>query len=225
MYHYLYLIQDKNDINTNIYKIGKTTQIPDNRFKGYIDGTYPIRISKVDDCHKRENELISIFKNKYQLSRGREYFNGDINCMIKDFNSFCDQNFQEKNNNLTKNKKILNNTNFLCELCNKYFDTNQHLIQHLNKKNKCNNKTDFFCNICNKYFIYKKNLNDHNNKNHIFIVNNDNIKGILQNNLLTNSKTNLFIVNGCKLDIKSLIEIIDSNSDINIKTNLIINFF
>ena len=108
MYNYLYLIQDKKDINLDIYKIGKTTQLPDQRFKGYINGTYPIRISKVDDCHKRENELINIFKNKYKIARGREYFIGNINNIIIDFTNFC--------NNLLVTDVNTNKEKIICDL-------------------------------------------------------------------------------------------------------------
>jgi hypothetical protein len=45
MYHFLYLIQSGDDLYTNIYKIGKTIKLPEQRFKGYDLGLYPIRIS------------------------------------------------------------------------------------------------------------------------------------------------------------------------------------
>ena len=42
MYNFLYLIQDGKDLDSNVYKIGKTTQDPSQRFKGYLKGTRPI---------------------------------------------------------------------------------------------------------------------------------------------------------------------------------------
>ena len=54
MYHFLYLIQTSKDLYTNIYKIGKTTQLPEERFKGYDKESYPLRISLVDNCSERE---------------------------------------------------------------------------------------------------------------------------------------------------------------------------
>jgi hypothetical protein len=88
MYHFLYLIQSGDDLYTNIYKIGKTTKLPEQRFKGYDKKSYPIRISLVDDCHIRENELIEIFNNKFKLAKGREYFDGNVKDMIDEFSNF-----------------------------------------------------------------------------------------------------------------------------------------
>lgn len=174
MYHFLYLIQDHRDIGTNIYKIGKTTQLPDQRFKGYINGTYPEYISKVDDCHKRETELIQIFKQKYKLVRGHEYFSGNLNQMIEDFTTFCQKIREEKNdqknmiinnitnnntNNTTNNINITNN--YVCELCNKEYDSKRSLDIHKNRKNKCNIPTPYQCKLCFRYFKQKKNLDEH----------------------------------------------------------------
>jgi len=122
MYHFLYLIQSGDDLYTNIYKIGKTIKLPEQRFKGYDKGLYPLRISLVDDCHIRENELIEIFNNKFKLAKGREYFEGNVKDMIDEFSKFCDQSeIYDKiqnnklenglldiiNSNMTIDKKIL----------------------------------------------------------------------------------------------------------------------
>ena len=186
MFEFLYLIQDKNDMGTNIYKIGKTTQGISDRLKGYPRGTRPIRISQVDNCDKRETELINIFKTKYVLSRGREYFEGDLNSMIKDFTNFCDSikvlpnnvNNNTTNNNSNNNSNSNNITNnnyvtninitpktFKCNKCHEIFKTKNNLIKHINKKIKCNITTEFQCIICLKYFSCKKSLNEHCKKN------------------------------------------------------------
>jgi hypothetical protein len=98
MYHFLYLIQTAEDLYTNIYKIGKTEQLLQDRFNGYDKGSYPIRISLVDDCSKRETELREIFNKKFKLNRGNEFFEGDIEEMIYEFSNLCNQ------------KKIIKNT-------------------------------------------------------------------------------------------------------------------
>ena len=176
MYNYLYLIQDNQDIGSNVYKIGKTTQSPSDRFKGYSKGTYPIRISQVDDCHIREIELINLFKNKYILFRGREYFNGNLNDMIKEFNNLCDN-----CNNIIKNNKLIEDelyhnkeikkhkikfnlsyeelqTNYICELCKKEYDYNKYFIL-LDHTRQCFKKSKI-------HRVYKTHLI-------IYIVNNE----------------------------------------------------
>jgi len=53
---------------------------------------------------------------------------------------------------------------YKCEYCEKEFDTNQHLKNHLNKKYKCSEKTDYKCDQCNKYFKNKNYLRKHSLK-------------------------------------------------------------
>ena len=48
-----------------------------------------------------------------------------------------------------------------CEICNKIFDTKQHLTQHKNKKNKCNKQTAYHCKKCDKYFGSNFSLKNH----------------------------------------------------------------
>jgi len=54
--------------------------------------------------------------------------------------------------------------NYICENCNKEFNTKQHLETHKNRKNKCSNKTDFQCDKCNKFFKSKYYLISHQDK-------------------------------------------------------------
>lgn len=223
MYNYLYLIQDSIDIGSDIYKIGKTTQAPSERLKGYSKGTYLIRISKVDDCHSREIQLINLFKTKYKLSRGREYFIGNINQMLLDFSNFCD--------NIIKSaflidqpilSKIVNN--YTCNICEATYPNKRSLDIHINRKNKCNIQTRFQCTNCKKYFKQNKNLNEHiikqicnNNEHHNHkptnniknnITNGDYtelaIKYILNSNIETDSKIYLLKEHNIKLNYNSL---------------------
>jgi len=52
-------------------------------------------------------------------------------------------------------------SNYICNDCNKDFNTRQHLENHINKKKKCNEKTDFNCIDCNKYFKSRYYLKQH----------------------------------------------------------------
>jgi hypothetical protein len=169
MYNFLYLIQDNCDIGSNIYKIGKTTQDPSDRFKGYSKGTYPIRISQVDNCHLREIELINIFKKNYKLSRGREYFCGILNNMIIDFTNLCNS---QTNNIITKSNNILTKSNITlrCSKCKQIFTTNFSLERHTNKKVPCTFITKYQCKICSKYFKRNESLKEHTIKNSCKII-------------------------------------------------------
>jgi hypothetical protein len=241
MYNFLYLIQDYNDLGTNIYKIGKTSQDYSSRLKGYPKGTRTFRIIEVDNCEKREIELIKIFNEKFTLYRGREYFTGNITEMINVFTDFCDKfihllelnkpksiNINNTNNNsiLIKTKESINDN--ICEKCNTKFDTKQHLIQHINKKNKCNIETPYQCQFCKKYFNYNSTMNRHINICELAKNKNITNEKNKNNNLLTTiimSKIELdhkiiLIKNIIKLDNHIIKDILDSDDNFETKIQL-----
>lgn len=208
MHNFLYLIQVRRDINTDIYKIGKTIQLPEERFKGYEKKTYPLRIFSVDNCHKREKELIAIFNIKFRLARGREYFEGDIFDIESEFCKFCRQ--EEILKKTLVNSDIINNDkvikicnsqkigNFECNKCFHIFNTKQQLERHVESINKCDIKTDFQCGTCLKYFKCKQNLNEHkicksfniekiNEIKNKIIINNKEIVHEIKNNEIVNN--------------------------------------
>lgn len=84
---YIYLLQEREFIKTNekIYKIGKTKQKNNDRFKQYPKGSILLFQLICPDCDTLEKELITIFKNKYKHRKdiGNEYFEGDSNNMIQ----------------------------------------------------------------------------------------------------------------------------------------------
>ena len=85
---YIYLLRTREFIrlDENIYKIGKTTQEPNNRLKGYSEIIY---IISVKNCHETEQLCINKFKDEYVQKReyGIEYFEGNVKDMIKTINS------------------------------------------------------------------------------------------------------------------------------------------
>jgi hypothetical protein len=101
---HIYLIQDGNDIGTEIYKFGKSKQDTKDvfklkRFKGYSDGiiqhnTWLVPYDSVDNI---ENKIKNHFKNKYISIRGYEWFKGDVKEMKKDIDNIID-NIDNSNN-------------------------------------------------------------------------------------------------------------------------------
>jgi hypothetical protein len=90
-YSFIYLVQDGEFINTDIYKIGKTQQDKHdarkiNRIQHYSLGTVIYYIEQVNPLFVDviESLLISKFSQKYKRIHGREWFRGDINDMIFD---------------------------------------------------------------------------------------------------------------------------------------------
>ncbi len=87
--NYIYLIYLREFINSkeNVYKIGKTTQINNNRFSSYPKGSKVLFQMTCSNCHNLEKEIIKLFKQKYTHRKkdyGDEYFEGNSEEMIKD---------------------------------------------------------------------------------------------------------------------------------------------
>ena len=85
-YNYIYLLSTKvhRDDGRLIYKIGKTTQNIAARINSYGRGTVALLTMACVDCHTAERELINMFKLKYSLREGYEYFEGDCFAMMRD---------------------------------------------------------------------------------------------------------------------------------------------
>ncbi len=83
---YIYLIQEREFIKTkeNIYKIGKTKQSNNKRFKQYPNGSVLICQFHCEDCTCYEKKIIIFFKKifKQRNDIGTEYFQGNLKSMI-----------------------------------------------------------------------------------------------------------------------------------------------
>jgi hypothetical protein len=83
---YIYLLHCRAAINANenVYKIGKSMDF-NKRLSGYDKGTIPIFTIYVSNCDDIEKILIKIFETRFILRKdyGNEYFQGEINEMIK----------------------------------------------------------------------------------------------------------------------------------------------
>lgn len=85
-HNYIYLLSTKahRDEGRLIYKVGKTTQNIAARINSYGRGTVALLTMSCVDCHTAERELINMFKLKYSLREGYEYFEGDCFSMMRD---------------------------------------------------------------------------------------------------------------------------------------------
>jgi hypothetical protein len=219
MYHFLYLIQTAEDLYTNIYKIGRTEQLPEERFKGYKKESYPLRISLVDDSKLRETELKDLFNIKFKLVRGREYFEGNIENMIYEFNKFCNQ--KEIINNTLQKSDIMK-TNEINQLC-RGVTFKDELLNIANKNDLSSN----FINLINNQLLSKDLQDilyinefdtDYFDKNDIFKTT---IKDILLNKIL-DLESKVYLISQYKLKIlnKHIKIIITSDIELNDKINI-----
>ena len=86
MVEYVYIIQIREFLGTNIYKIGRTKQECLKRVCSYPKGTILVLQVACKDCEKIEREVINVFKSNYMLRQdlGNEYFEGEKKSMMID---------------------------------------------------------------------------------------------------------------------------------------------
>jgi hypothetical protein len=95
---YIYLLQDGEDIGTNLFKPGQTVQTTGDtrslaRIRSYSKGTiiynlFIVPVAKVDEI---EALIKKEFTKKYKLVRGSEWFEGDVRAMKKDIDRIVDE--------------------------------------------------------------------------------------------------------------------------------------
>lgn len=94
-----YILREREFVKTNeqIYKIGKTTRTMEERFSDYPNKSELIYYCDVDNCDKREQFIIKEFTKQFKLRSdiGNEYFEGNIDEMLKLFKLCCNYNIEE----------------------------------------------------------------------------------------------------------------------------------
>lgn len=126
----IYILQDGEHINTDIYKIGKTlcintrlTQYSKNTVLHY---TFPVEKDLLD---KVEKKVIDHFNRKFNIAKGREWFRGSLENMIQEMkhvlNSFSEDIKEERD---AKN---------ICQFCSKEFSCKLSLIRHQKTTKSC----------------------------------------------------------------------------------------
>jgi len=185
----IYILQDGKDLNTNIYKIGKTIQPIAKRIrpKGYIKNRliaysknivplglksgantilYQTYIVDQDILDKTESIIIKHFSNLFMKERGREWFKGDIKEMITEIELIIGSEYTLTTilkNYSEDNKSIENIT---CEFCTKIFTNKSNLLAQQKITKSCLEKQgikneDYRCEHCSKLLSNHKRLLTH----------------------------------------------------------------
>lgn len=81
----LYLVQPAILLNTDRYKIGRSSKGDLSRVRSYGNKTRYLCIMEIDNDIYVERLLINHFNKKYKLIAGHEYFEGDENSMLNTF--------------------------------------------------------------------------------------------------------------------------------------------
>lgn len=128
----VYLVQPELVLGTNIYKFG-INKGSGKRIKSYGKKTIVIREFQTE-CYEEIETILKIkFKKKFKLVKGKEYFEGNLQEMIKIFDKVChmfgrfdseelERDFQEEEKHRANFKNVLNDINTIYELGPYYRD-------------------------------------------------------------------------------------------------------
>jgi hypothetical protein len=87
LFEYVYLLHEREFLNSGrqLYKIGRTSQSPNDRFDDYPKGSCVVFYLRVPDSKASEKAIKAAFKIKFKQDRdiGQEYFEGDVNEMTQ----------------------------------------------------------------------------------------------------------------------------------------------
>jgi len=153
--NYIYIIQIRELLDTNIYKIGKTKQENLKRFNQYPKGSKLISQYDCFDCDIVEKNIIHMFKSKYvqRTEYGVEYFEGYIIQMKDDIYALTKENILQNTQNTQTTPTNIDwvQDDILLGGQNQYIkfieeDTGgvvkTPMILYLNKKKKCEKFTN-----------------------------------------------------------------------------------
>jgi hypothetical protein len=183
----VYLVQPAEYVNTNVYKIGYTSNNNLSRVRSYGTKTKCIIIVACHEALKMESILLKEFNKIFTLHKGREYFSGDLIEMHHIFINILALNIvktptkqinenppiqqinenppiQQINKNPTNNnshKPLIKNSNgiYECQMCNYCSEVKFNFQKHLNSDKHYKKQN----NIKKKYNCVICNLNFNNN--------------------------------------------------------------
>lgn len=106
----VYLVQPKELIGTNRFKIGCSESDTDSRLRSYKKGTRYLITIKCDNPFLLESKIKESFSKKYNLIAGHEYFEGDENELLIDFINITVSPIKESLESKKNPKKIIKRT-------------------------------------------------------------------------------------------------------------------
>jgi uncharacterized C2H2 Zn-finger protein len=162
----VYLVQPEILINTNKYKIGRSSNV-NKRLYVYHDCVIHMIINCGDNCDKIESELIQAFKCNFNLVAGNEYFEGDIVAMKALFSHIaCNTNNRELDIKIKEVKKIKEiKVKKIKEVAIKEVAAKEIKEADEIKNNKIIMKGKIYtCKLCHKKYTDKSNFNKHMNR-------------------------------------------------------------
>lgn len=116
-YSYIYMIHEREfkTQDKNVYKIGKTKQVIENRLNSYPKGSEVILSTQCENCDEMERKIINVFKKQYiqKTEYGNEYFEGCKCKMINTINEILlnkDDTYKDCDKVKTDRFVIINNT-------------------------------------------------------------------------------------------------------------------
>ena len=167
----VYLIQPTEFVRTDVYKVGCSLKDALTRINtGYHKGTVPLLVEHVDDPAEVEKLIVRCFAERFVCRMGREYFEGDVDAMMRCFKAVTTKLQDDK-----KRKSMgvvaasgpnpptivtMIDNKFPCSKCSKLFTRKDYMRLH---EKKCvgpvNSKQ---CKICLKIFTSTSGRIKHN---------------------------------------------------------------
>lgn len=193
--NYVYLVQTREFIrfNEQTYKIGRTEREPQKRLSGYPKGSRMILFMEVNNCRLLETQLKISFKKKFKQMKeyGMEYFNGNLEDMISEFQDVVENDKSSSITNAIRTVNVIEN-NESCEGLKQY-DTNK-------KYRSIKPEINRTCQFCDYIFSHRYNLLKHIRENRCPTQN------FISSNRISSGEDNNNELKGIILSLKKQIE-------------------
>ena len=169
----VYLIQPTEFARTDVYKVGCSLKDALTRINtGYHKGTAPLLVEHVDDPAEVEKLIVRCFAERFVCRMGREYFEGDVEAMMRCFKTITTKLQDDKRkgagvvtNNVSVQEQPFHRVPEIqvnplqCNRCGKTFSRMQRLRGH---QEKCDGLDVKQCKICLKIFATTHGRYNHN---------------------------------------------------------------
>ena len=158
--NYIYLLKEREFLNSgeDVYKIGKTTQQNDKRFRQYPKNSVLLFQSICSDCSSIQKIIISKFRVEFKQRKdiGIEYFEGNFMLMINYLLDIIKEDCKAVKCFIPINK-ISNNSSVSNEIVVKIVDylRSKYTFLKLEEYNKKNNAEKRKC-IINRVDLYRE---------------------------------------------------------------------